>query len=565
MADKITDRILLCLCHMSGREMDFIKEAFAGEWVVPLGPNVNGFEKDLEKFFKRPTAPLNPPSGGRSEVDSTPSPEGRAGEGLPEGGLKGSCRAVYHTSNPLNYDVLKKNAIEMRKNPTQAEAIMWELIRDNKLGVKFRRQHIIGDYIADFVDLKSGLIIEIDGGYHNTAEQQEYDNLRSEYLNKQGYTVIRFSNEQVIADTSNVLSSITNALQKLSFPPEGGVRGADWLTAKRIVALSSGTAAIHLGLIALGVGQGDEVMVQSFTFSASANPVAYVGATPVFVDSEPDTWNMDPQLLDEAIADRVAKTGKKPKAIIPVHLYGMPAKIDEIMAVADKWGIPVLEDAAEAFGSEYKGQKCGTFGRFGALSFNGNKMITTSGGGALICPDEASYKLVMNYATQSREPYPWYQHERIGYNYRLSNISAAIGQGQMTIADEHIAHHRHVQSLYRELLSDIPGIELHVNPTSYFNSNFWLCAITFGPDLKVRGDDGCGRPEAMRRILDAANIESRHLWKPMHLQPVFAHCPAYVNGVSEDLFSRGLCIPAGPYVGDDEVRRVVEAIRSAII
>lgn len=434
---KITDRILLCLCHMSGREMDFIKEAFEGEWVVPLGPNVNGFEKDLERFFNKATDHTAPPQ---------PSPQGR------------------------------------------------EL-----------------------------------GSPH---------------------------------------FSITDALQKLSFPPEGGVRGA-----KRIVALSSGTAAIHMGLIALGVGQGDEVMVQSFTFSASANPVTYVGATPVFVDSEPDTWNMDPQLLDEAIADRVAKTGKKPKAVIPVYLYGMPAKIDEIMAVADKWDIPVLEDSAEAFGSEYKGKKCGTFGRFGALSFNGNKMITTSGGGALICPDDEAYKLVMNYATQSREPYPWYQHERIGYNYRLSNISAAIGQGQMTIADEHIAHHRHVQALYRELLKDVKGIELHDNPNDptpqgrggVFNSNFWLCTITFGPDLKVKGDDGCGRPEAMRRILDAANIESRHLWKPMHLQPVFAHCPAYVNGVSEDLFSRGLCIPAGPYVGDEEVRKVVEAIKSAIV
>ncbi|MBD5356958.1 MAG: aminotransferase [Bacteroides sp.] len=320
-----------------------------------------------------------------------------------------------------------------------------------------------------------------------------------------------------------------------------------------------------MALIALGVGAGDEVMVQSFTFSASANPVTYVGATPVFVDSEPETWNMDPQLLDEAIADRVKKTGKKPKAIIPVYLYGMPAKIDEILAVAEKWDIPLLEDAAEAFGSCYKGQKCGTFGRFGALSFNGNKMITTSGGGALICPDEKAYKLVMNYATQSREPYPWYQHERIGYNYRLSNISAAIGRGQMTIAEEHIAHHRHVQALYRELFADMPGIKLHENPGRDFDSNFWLCTITFGPDLKVKGDDGCGRPEAMRRILNEANIESRHLWKPMHLQPVFAENPAYVNGVSEDLFSRGLCIPAGPYVGDAEVHKVVEAIRSAII
>lgn len=390
----MSERILLCLCHMSGREMDFINEAFADNWVVPLGPNVNGFEKDLEKFL------LSSPHG---------------------------------------------------------------------------------------------------------------------------------------------------------------------LTEKRIVALSSGTAALHLGLVALGAGHGDEVMVQSFTFSASANPVAYVGATPVFVDSEPDTWNMDPELLDRAIADRISKTGKKPKAILPVYLYGMPAKIREIMDVAKKWEIPVLEDAAEAFGSRYNGQACGTFGQFGALSFNGNKMITTSGGGALICPDEQTWKLVMNYATQSREPYPWYQHERIGYNYRLSNISACIGQGQMTVAEEHIAHHRHVQALYRELLSGIDGITLHENPAPEFDSNFWLCAITFGPRLKVKGDYGCGRPEAMRRRLEADNIESRHLWKPMHLQPVFAAAPAYTNGVSEDLFSRGLCIPAGPWVGDKEVRRVVEAIKNSIV
>ena len=576
---EITDRILLCLCHMSGREMDFIKEAFDGEWVVPLGPHVNGFEKDLEKFF------LGAPP--------QPSPQGRELGCRSQEGRERS----YHTANPLNYELLKSKAKDMRKNPTQAEAIMWELLRNNKLGIKFRRQHIIGDYIVDFVDLNSGLIIEIDGGYHNTAEQREYDELRSEYLKNKGYTVLRFPNEQVIGDSEAVLERIrqaattnkieedknplpscggcrgaipvgelghpkvTNKIEedKNPLPPCGGCRGA------RIVALSSGTAAIHMALIALGVGAGDEVMVQSFTFSASANPVTYVGATPVFVDSEPETWNMDPQLLDEAIADRVKKTGKKPKAIIPVYLYGMPAKIDEILAVAEKWDIPLLEDAAEAFGSCYKGQKCGTFGRFGALSFNGNKMITTSGGGALICPDEKAYKLVMNYATQSREPYPWYQHERIGYNYRLSNISAAIGRGQMTIAEEHIAHHRHVQALYRELFADMPGIKLHENPGRDFDSNFWLCTITFGPDLKVKGDDGCGRPEAMRRILNEANIESRHLWKPMHLQPVFAENPAYVNGVSEDLFSRGLCIPAGPYVGDAEVHKVVEAIRSAII
>lgn len=333
---------------------------------------------------------------------------------------------------------------------------------------------------------------------------------------------------------------------------------------KRIVALSAGTAAIHLGLVALGVGRDDEVIVQSFTFSASANPVTYVGATPVFVDSEPDTWNIDPALLDSAIADRIKRAGKRPKAIIPVHLYGMPAKLREIMAVADKWGIPVLEDSAEAFGSLYDGRPCGTFGRYGVLSFNGNKMITTSGGGALICPDDEAYKLVLGYATQSRENFPWYQHERIGFNYRLSNISAGIGRGQMTIAEEHLAHHRRVQALYRDLFSDTDGITLHENPGAVFDSNFWLCAITFAPGQGVKGDDGCGRPEAMRRILESKGIESRHLWKPMHLQPVFSGCPAYVNGVSEDLFSRGLCIPAGPWVGEREVRRVADAIKEGL-
>ena len=332
----------------------------------------------------------------------------------------------------------------------------------------------------------------------------------------------------------------------------------------RIVALSAGTAAIHLALVALGVGHGDEVMVQSFTFSASANPVTYVGATPVFVDSEPETWNMDPELLDRAIADRVEKTGKKPKAIIPVYLYGMPGKIAEILEVAAKWEIPVIEDSAEAFGSKYKGQYCGTFGRFGIQSFNGNKMITTSGGGALICPDEETARLVTSYATQSREAAPWYQHERVGFNYRLSNICAGIGRGQMTIAEEHLAHHRWVQQQYRKLLGNIPGIELHDNPGPDFDSNFWLCAITFGRGLKVKGDDGCGRPEAMRRALEKENIETRHLWKPMHRQPFFANCPAYVNGVSDDLFSRGLCLPAGPYVREEEIRRIVNAIKEAV-
>ena len=349
------------------------------------------------------------------------------------------------------------------------------------------------------------------------------------------------------------------------YAPQAATSGREDFDKKRIVALSSGTAAIHLGLTALGVGPGDEVMVQSFTFSASANPVTYLGATPVFIDSEPDSWNMDPDLLDRAIADRIAKTGEKPKAIIPVYLYGMPADIKGILDVARKWDIPVLEDSAEAFGSLYDGLPCGTFGQYGVLSFNGNKMITTSGGGALICPDEESAKLVTSYATQSREPFPWYQHERVGFNYRLSNICAGIGRGQMTIAHDHLRHHRNVQEQYRRLLADVEGIELHDNPAPEYDSNFWLCAITFSPALRVRGDDGCGRPEAMRRHLDSQGIESRHLWKPMHLQPFFSDAPAYVNGVSEDLFSRGLCLPAGPYVGENEVRRVVEAIRESIL
>lgn len=327
---------------------------------------------------------------------------------------------------------------------------------------------------------------------------------------------------------------------------------------KNVVALSAGTAAIHLGLVMLGVGKGDEVICQSFTFSASANPIVYQGATPVFVDSEPETWNMDPVLLEQAIVDRKEKTGRYPKAIIPVYLYGMPGKIGEILAVAEKYGIPVLEDAAEAFGSEYDGRKCGTFGSYGALSFNGNKMITTSGGGALIVPGEKEKKEVMFYATQAREPFPYYQHEKIGYNYRMSNICAGIGRGQMTILEEHIAHHRHVHALYEELLRDVPGITLHSNPGEKYDSNYWLCNILI--DSSVTGFDY----EQLRQALDAANIESRPLWKPMHLQPVYRDCPAYVNGVSESLFSRGLCLTAGPWVSDEDVRRIADVIVSLV-
>lgn len=362
---------------------------------------------------------------------------------------------------------------------------------------------------------------------------------------------------------------------------------------KHVVALSSGTSAVHLALLACGVGQGDEVIVQSFTFCASSHPVTYLGATPVFVDSEKDTWNMDPALLEESIKDCIAKTGKKPKAIIPVYLYGMPAKIDEIMEVANRYDIPVIEDAAEGFGSKYKGRMCGTFGKFGVLSFNGNKMITTSGGGALICPDAETKQTIMYYATQARESYPYYQHEHIGYNYRLSNICAGIGRGQMTVADEHIAHHQRICQLYKELLKGVDGIILHENPSLEMESNYWLNTILLDPSLHVVGEElaygqavqgavggaaGVAHQaenlhtdcepnrnvEAMRVALDKANIESRPLWKPMHLQPVYANNPAYTNGVSEELFKTGLCLPSGPYVSDDDVQFIVEIIKKNI-
>lgn len=417
------ERILLCLAHMSGREQDFIKEAFDTNWVVPLGPNVNGFEKDLEDFVNK-----------------------REGE------------------RPLD---------------------------------------------------------------------------------------------------------------------------------RKVVALSAGTAAVHLALIACGVKPGDEVIVQSFTFCASSHPITYLGATPVFVDSERETWNMDPDLLEVAIKDRIKKTGKKPKAIIPVALYGMPYKIDRLMEIADRYGIPVIEDAAEGFGSRFCGQVLGTFGEYGVLSFNGNKMITTSGGGALICPDAEKAREILWYATQARESYPYYQHEAIGYNYRMSNICAGIGRGQMTVADKHIAHHRHVQALYEELLADVEGITMHKSPSPEFDSNFWLCTATLDPDLRIKGQKNAYKKvvtgavggaagvthtvasattdcqpndnvEALRMALDAANVEARPLWKPMHKQPVYRNAPAYVNGVSESLFKVGICLPAGPYVSDDDVRYIVDAIKASI-
>ncbi len=416
--ERRKNRILLCLCHLSGNEQKFVQEAFDTNWVVPLGPNVNGFEKDLEEF---------------------------CGQN------------------------------------------------------------------------------------------------------------------------------------------------------KRVVALSAGTAAVHLGLLACGVGPGDEVLVQSFTFCASSHPITYLGATPVFIDSEKETWNMDPDLLEEAIKDRIAKTGKKPKAIVPVALYGMPYKIDRIMEIANKYEIPVVEDAAEGFGSRFNGQVLGTFGKYGVLSFNGNKMITTSGGGALITENEDEWREIMMYATQYRESYPYYQHEKIGYNYRMSNICAGIGRGQMTVVNEHIAHHKKVQKLYEELLKDVKGITVHSQPaTGEYDSNYWLCTMTIDPEVKVKGQENAYKQvitgavggaagvihaatsavtdcqpndnvEAMRMGLDALNIESRPLWKPMHKQPVYKEVPAYVNGVSEALFKVGMCLPAGPYVKEDDVRFIVEAIKSLII
>ncbi len=325
---------------------------------------------------------------------------------------------------------------------------------------------------------------------------------------------------------------------------------------KHVAALSAGTAAIHLGLVMLGVEKGDEVICQSFTFAASANPVVYQGATPVFVDSEPGSWNMSPDLLDKAIRDRMAKTGRKPKAIVAVHLYGMPAMLDEIMAVADHYGIPVLEDAAEALGSEYGGRQCGTFGEYGVLSFNGNKMITTSGGGAIVCPTAETKRRATFFATQAREAFPYYQHEHIGYNYRMSNICAGIGRGQMTVLRDHIAHHRHVAALYQKAFADIDGITLHTNPTEKQQSNYWLNTIIVDPAK-------CGIDcDVLRLRLDAKGIESRLLWKPLHLQPVFAGCPAYVNGVSESLFTKGLCLPSGPMVSDEDVEYIIKEIKA---
>jgi len=377
---------------------------------------------------------------------------------------------------------------------------------------------------------------------------------------------------------------------------------------KKVVALSAGTAAVHLALLACGVGPGDEVLVQSFTFCASSHPITYLGAKPVFIDSEKDSWNMDPELLERAIKDRIAKTGRAPKAIVPVALYGMPYDIDRIMETAERYGIPVIEDAAEGLGSKWKGQVLGTFGRYGVLSFNGNKMITTSGGGALICADAKSKNNIMWYATQARDAYPYYQHSSIGYNYRLSNICAGIGRGQMTVVDAHIAHHKHVQTLYEDLLADVKGVTVHTAPSEDYDANYWLCTLTIDPSLRIKGQENAYKEviktavggtagvihavdsattdcqpndnvEALRVYMLAAKIEARPLWKPMHCQPVYCDnavetapgcmegpgMVAYVNGVSESLFKVGMCLPAGPYVTDDDVRYIVKTIKNAVL
>lgn len=364
---------------------------------------------------------------------------------------------------------------------------------------------------------------------------------------------------------------------------------------RRVVCLSAGTAAVHLALLAAGVKSGDEVLVQSYTFCASSHPITYLGAKPIFVGSERETWNMDPVLLEKAIIDRKRKTGKYPKAIVPVALYGMPYKIDEIMAIGEKYGITIIEDAAEGMGSRFDGQVLGTFGKYGVLSFNGNKMITTSGGGALICRNAEDANEIMWYATQARDAYPYYQHSAIGYNYRMSNVCAGIGRGQMKVLDDHIAHHKHVQALYEVLLDGVPGVHIHKQPSdSRYDSNYWLCAATLDANIRIHGQENAYKEviktavggaagvihqvesattdcqpndnvEALRVFMLGKKIEARPTWKPMHKQPVYADAPVYTNGIEEELFKVGFCLPAGPFVTDEDVNYIVECIKEAIV
>ena len=572
--------IYLCLAHMSeaGLEQKYVKEAFDTNWVVPMGPNVNAFEDELTRFVASKASPKSSPEGKDLGV---------------------------HTADPMWYGMLKEFAEENRKNPTEAESVLWNALKAKGAGLKFRRQHIIEDFIVDFYCNEKKLTVELDGGYHRVPEQMKSDAERTARLKELGYTELRFTNEQVLGDIDNVIKEI---LASPKSSPEGKdlltdsngdgkslPSGGDLEEAHRVVCLSAGTAAVHLALIGCGVKAGDEVLVQSFTFCASSHPITYLGAKPVFVGSEGETWNMDPALLEKAIIDRKEKTGKYPKAIVPVALYGMPYRIDEIMAIADKYGIPVVEDAAEGMGSRFDGQVLGTFGKYGVLSFNGNKMITTSGGGALVCRNEEEANEVMWYATQARDAYPYYQHTAIGYNYRMSNVCAGIGRGQMTVLNDHIAHHKHVQSLYEELLKDVPGVHIHKQPADpRYDANFWLCAATIDSDVKIQGQENAYKEviktavggaagvihavdsavtdcqpnenvEALRVFMLDKKIECRPVWKPMHKQPVYADAPAYTNGIEEEIFKVGFCLPAGPYVTDDDVRYIVDCIKEAIV
>ena len=572
--------IYLCLAHMSeaGLEQKYVKEAFDTNWVVPMGPNVNAFEDELTRFVASKASPKSSPEGKDLGV---------------------------HTADPMWYGMLKEFAEENRKNPTEAESVLWNALKAKGAGLKFRRQHIIEDFIVDFYCNEKKLTVELDGGYHRVPEQMKSDAERTARLKELGYTELRFTNEQVLGDIDNVIKEI---LASPKSSPEGKdlltdsngdgkslPSGGDLEGAHRVVCLSAGTAAVHLALIGCGVKAGDEVLVQSFTFCASSHPITYLGAKPVFVGSEGETWNMDPALLEKAIIDRKEKTGKYPKAIVPVALYGMPYRIDEIMAIADKYGIPVVEDAAEGMGSRFDGQVLGTFGKYGVLSFNGNKMITTSGGGALVCRNEDEANEVMWYATQARDAYPYYQHTAIGYNYRMSNVCAGIGRGQMTVLNDHIAHHKHVQSLYEELLKDVPGVHIHKQPADpRYDANFWLCAATLDVDVKIQGQENAYKEviktavggaagvihavdsavtdcqpnenvEALRVFMLDKKIECRPVWKPMHKQPVYADAPAYTNGIEEEIFKVGFCLPAGPYVTDDDVRYIVDCIKEAIV
>ena len=334
---------------------------------------------------------------------------------------------------------------------------------------------------------------------------------------------------------------------------------ADYCGVKHAAALSSGTAAIHLALIILGIEKGDEVITSSFTFSATVNPIVYQGATPVFIDSEPETWNMDPELLEEAIKKRRAQSsGHRVKAIIPVHLYGMPARMKEILSIAERYEIPVIEDAAEALGSKYNGKRAGSFGNFGILSFNGNKIITTSGGGALISDNKEFIDKARFLATQARDKARHYQHSHIGYNYRMSNILAGIGRGQMEVIDDRVRKRREIFSFYKEQLGNIDGFEFLDEPGDEFFSNRWLTTVLINP-----GKTGF-TPEELQIELEKENIETRPLWKPMHLQPVFSGCPIFINKTSEYLFKRGLCLPSGSNMPDEDLSRIINSMKACL-